>query len=399
MIIPDRKWSVNLTKEALLKEIDEEIQKEYQILNKFSSEKFSIILIIFGFFTILVTILPFISSKICTSQAIFFYLIAFAFLITYWTYWEKIKNSFFKKDNKQPDKVSNLFKSLEIFSANERIQFKHLLIADWQFAKKGEPHFKAFSLLLWTIIVVAFANIQGWISIPHLNDSIFWGVTITQVLIVYSLIIIISIFNPNVMTIFWEKLFYFLKMLNEKPNTRLWIISRGIYFIVIGGVFIGFWTILFNIFPIVFLVWFVLPNAPVLLENFVNNLVILLLLVITLNFLIEFLASIFGINLVECVKNEKIWWLEKIKLVLCSEEGARKNDNRLIEGCYKKFDYSDLYVPIPIQRFFTFQKYVLFPIWVLKPTIDVESCDEMDFAIMRERFNSQKDLIYQQKPL
>jgi len=92
MIQSNRTWSVNNSKESLLEEIDTEIQKEYQILNKFSSEKFSIILVIFGFLTIFVSIWPFISSIINETQLVLFYLISANLLILFWSYWEIIKN-------------------------------------------------------------------------------------------------------------------------------------------------------------------------------------------------------------------------------------------------------------------------------------------------------------------
>ena len=81
MIQPNRTWSINLTKESLLKEIDDEIQKEYQILNKFSSEKFSIILVVFGVLTILVMIWSYIASFVGQFNFLLFYFIASDLLI------------------------------------------------------------------------------------------------------------------------------------------------------------------------------------------------------------------------------------------------------------------------------------------------------------------------------
>jgi hypothetical protein len=91
MIQPNRTWSINLTKESLLKEIDDEIQKEYQILNKFRSEKFSLILVIFGVLTIIVTIWPFFSQFINKTHLILFYIISTTLLFLFWSYWEYIK--------------------------------------------------------------------------------------------------------------------------------------------------------------------------------------------------------------------------------------------------------------------------------------------------------------------
>jgi len=116
-----------------------------------------------------------------------------------------------------------------------------------------------------------------------------------------------------------------------------------------------------------------------------------------LNYLVEFLALVFGINLVENIKNEKIWWLEQLKIEIGSNNGSREKEN--VEDYYKKFDLSDLYTPIPIQRFITFQKYVLYPRWVVRPSLDVESCEEIDFKILRERFKAQRNLLYYQRPL
>jgi hypothetical protein len=112
---------------------------------------------------------------------------------------------------------------------------------------------------------------------------------------------------------------------------------------------------------------------------------------------VEFLAVPYGINLVENIKNEKIWWLEMIKLdiyAISVEPGISKDQ---LEYFYKKFDCSDIYIPIPIQRFFMFQKYVLYPKWIWKPTIDIDMCDDSDFKILKERFEFHKNLIYRNK--
>src|SRR5208337_3767466 len=96
MIQPNRIWSINLTKESLLKEIDEEIQKEYQILNKFSSEKFSNILVIFGFLTIIASLWTLISPTLKNIQMGLFFVISADLLILYWNYAEFIKNLIYK---------------------------------------------------------------------------------------------------------------------------------------------------------------------------------------------------------------------------------------------------------------------------------------------------------------
>jgi uncharacterized membrane protein SpoIIM required for sporulation len=174
MILCDRTWNANLTKENLLKEIDDEIQKEYPILNKFSSEKFSVLLIIFGVITIFITIWPSVSSFISTSQLLVFYIISVNLLILYWSYSEKIiklmKKIFQKKiviPENQENQNSNSPNFFELFDINERDQFKVLLNVDWEIAKKGEPYFKAFLFFYSVLIVICYANIQNWITIPY----------------------------------------------------------------------------------------------------------------------------------------------------------------------------------------------------------------------------------------
>jgi len=402
MILPNRGWSINYTKENLLKEIDDEIQKEYQILNKFSSEKFSIILIVFGVLTIFLMIWPIIAPNFCYFPFLLFYLIAANILILFWNYAESVKK-ILKKIFKIPDEQSlqmtinsTEISIFHIFNANEREQLQILLNTDWQIAKKGEPHFRAFSLFLISLVGISYANIQGWIRIPHFNDSIFMGVTYSIGVIIYSSIIIFAILNPNIMTSFWELLFDLFKKINESNKSRQWILSRGIFLILLGVLFIVFWNFFFYIFPVILLLGFIGQNIPILLQNFVNNFIILCLLIIILNILIEFIALIFGINLVETIKNEKIWWLEKIKLDILSE--IPSNESIQLEQFYKKFEFSDLYIPIPIQHILTFQKYVLFPRWIVKNGIDIQNCSDMDFTILKERFNSQKNLIYNTKP-
>ena len=139
----------------------------------------------------------------------------------------------------------------------------------------------------------------------------------------------------------------------------------------------------------------VFPNIPLFSANLVGNAVGLVILTMVLYLLVEFLALLFGINLVESIKNEKIWWLETLKIDLNSISDIVDGKKQL-EIFYKKFDCSDLYIPVPIQRFFTFQKYVFFPKWIMKPAIDIETCDDDDFEILKERFNFQRNLIYRQ---
>jgi hypothetical protein len=91
MIQSNRTWNVNLTKESLLREIDLEIQKEYQILNKFSSEKFSIILVLFGILTLIVAIWPLISHLFDKSKIVLLYIISANLMLLFWVYWGYIR--------------------------------------------------------------------------------------------------------------------------------------------------------------------------------------------------------------------------------------------------------------------------------------------------------------------
>ncbi|MGA2919124.1 hypothetical protein [Methanoregula sp.] len=396
MIQSNRTWSVNYSKESLLEEIDDEIQKEYQILNKFSSEKFSIILVIFGFLTIFVSIWTFISSFINETQLVLFYLISANLLILFWSYWEIIKNILFAilkipiRPNIIGPKISINF--LSIFDASEREQFKFLLKTDWVFAKKGEPHSWAFFIFLSTLIGISYANLQGWINIPHLNDSIIFGISVSSVLIIFSIITIFANYYLNSKGILWESLFEVSKIIKDQAITKFKKIIFAILFMILG-VLLLMWTFFFYIFPILLLSIFVLPNLPLLSNSLLNNLVMLLFFTLILNCLVEFLAVPYGINLVENIKNEKIWWLERIKLDI--NAFLPENDsNTQLTVFYKKFDCSDIYVPVPIQRFFIFQKFVLISKWIMKPVIDIDKCDDSDFKIFKERFNFHKNLIY-----
>jgi len=261
MINPHRDWNINLTKETLLKEIDDEIQKEYLEINKFSSEKFSILLVIFGVLTIIVMIWP---SNFPWSVGLSLYLLASSVLFAVWTYGEGVKNWL-----KRLLRISNVDQGadieikqpnlLKIFNLNERDQLKLLLNTDWQFVKKGEPHFRAFAIFLCTIVLICYANIQRWICVPHLSDYFIFGITIGHLLIGYSLIIIVSMYNPDINTRFWEILFDFLKLIDEKKLSYDWIISNGIAFIILGVFLILFWGIFFKILPIVLLFGLFIP--------------------------------------------------------------------------------------------------------------------------------------------
>ena len=151
------------------------------------------------------------------------------------------------------------------------------------------------------------------------------------------------------------------------------------------------------IFPLFLLYFFAGPNLLSLTNNFLNNFIILILFMIILNTLVEFLAVAFGINIIENIKNEKIWWLEKLRLEIHDTSLNPDNNEPSLVYFYKKFDCADIFVPIPIQRFFIFQKYVVFPKWIFKPTIDLDTCEESDFQIFKERFEFHKNLVYRNK--
>jgi uncharacterized protein with PQ loop repeat len=274
------------------------------------------------------------------------------------------------------------------------MQLRILLQYDWQFAKKGEPHFRAFEFFLISLILISYSNIKGWIDIPHLNDQMLFGIPVSWGIILYSSIIIISTLNPNIMTLFWESIFIFSdkSVKYSEKNTKLLLL--GFLMVIIGFFLFLFWTILFNIFPLILAYYFVLPNIQFLLVSFPTNLLILILFLFILNYLVEFIALIFGVNLVENVLNEKIWWLEKIKMDLSNIN----NDTHSLKTLYKKLEFSDLYTPIPINRYLIFQKYVFFPNWILKEWIDIENCDDLDFMILKERFQSQKMALYEKRP-
>ena len=408
MIQPNRTWSVSLTKESLLKEIDDEIQKEYQILNKFSSEKFSIILVIFGVLTLIVAIWPSISPFIDKTQMVLFYIISANLLIIYWSYWEIIKSIIlarFKKLNPkktvEPKISMNIFQMLITqisgLDVSERDKFKFFLMADWIYAKKGEPHSWAFLIFLSTLIGISYANIQGWIEVPHLNDQMIFGLTFSMGLIIFSFIMIFANYYLNIRGFFWENLLDAFEIIKDRSNSGRKMLFIGIFTVIIGFLSMIIWTFFSNIFPILLLWFCVVPNLALIFNDLLNNLVILFFFMVFLNLLVEFLAVFFGINLVENVKNEKIWWLETIREDINSFSLEHGEHEIQLELFYKKFDCSDIYIPVPIQRFFIFQKYVFLPKWLMKPTIDIDTCDNSDFKILKERFDSHKNLIYRNK--
>lgn len=396
MIQPNRPWSVNLSKESLLKEIEDEIQKEYQILNKFSSEKFSLILVIFGILSIFVTIWPFISPYIDKSHFILLYIISANLLFLFWSYWEYVKTilGFSHTQGIILPKIShNVFQLLE---SNERDQLKFFLSIDWVYAKKGEPHSWAFFLFLLTLIGISYTNFQSWINVPHLNDPII-GVPFSICLIIFSTFTIIANYYLNIKGILWDVFLSSLNNLKNKTRSKLKILFLAVLSIALGMLLLA-WVFFFYIFPFLMLVFFVAPNIPILTNNLISNLLALLIFTFVLNGLVEFIAVPYGINLVENIKNEKIWWLETIKAEIQSFPTDPNNERDMLKQFYKKFDCSDIYIPIPIQRFFVFQKYVFLPKWIFKPIFDIDTCSETDFQIFKERFNFHKNLIYRNIP-
>jgi hypothetical protein len=96
MVLRNRSWSINNSKDSLLKEIDNEISKEYQIITKYSSEKFSIVGLIIGFLAAIVALYNNWIFSLPHSDFMLFYTIAACLVLFYWTYAERASN-FFKK--------------------------------------------------------------------------------------------------------------------------------------------------------------------------------------------------------------------------------------------------------------------------------------------------------------
>jgi hypothetical protein len=291
-----------------------------------------------------------------------------------------------------PKNYFNPIQLLQIFDTNEREQFKILLNTDWIYAKKGEPHSWAFFGFYLTLVVLSYAQIQNWINVPHMSDSIIFGGTVAVALLFFSLINVFLNYELNIKGVIWERLIGFYEFFNQKTKTKLIKLFMGIIFII-SGLSIFIWPFISLVFPLLLLWFFVFPNLPSLLNDLLNNLVGLILITFFLNYLVEFMAVPYGINLVENIKNEKIWWLEKIKLDI-NEFSPGVNTDEKLKMFYKKFDCSDIYIPIPIQRFFMFQKYVLYPKWVGKPDNDLDNCADSDFKILKERMDFHKNLIY-----
>jgi len=398
MIQPNRPWSVNLSKESLLKEIDDEIQKEYQILNKFSSEKFSLILTIFSVIAIIASIWPSITQFIDKNQLILFYLISTSLLFLFWGYWEYVKKLLKIPEAQGKIKPKLSLNFIQVLNANERDRLKYFLTADWVYSKKGEPHSWAFFIFLSTLVILSYANFQNWINIPHLNDTLILGIPLSFCLIIFSVITIIANYYLNTRGILWDVLLDLMNNLKNVENkSKLKMLFLAILLIIIGILMIA-WTFFFYIFPIVLLAFFVFPNFPYLMSNFLTNIALLFIFTYLLNISVEFIAVPYGINLVENIKNEKIWWLETLKLEIHSTSSDFNNNRELLEKYYKKFDISDIYIPVPIQRFLIFQKYVFLPKWIVRPTIDIGTCPDSDIKILQERFTFHKNLIYRNIP-
>lgn len=76
--------------------------------------------------------------------------------------------------------------------------------------------------------------------------------------------------------------------------------------------------------------------------------------------LFKMLEILFSIHLIERIKNDRIAWLKRLKINL---QDVPENDPQAVEGAWKRYDLSELYLPMPYTALLAFTRYEIIPIF------------------------------------
>jgi len=405
---------------GLIQIIRSDISSEYQILNKFSTEKFSVILLLIGLFGIFVTIWPVLSKYVNLGSLLYYWFIGNFVLLIIWIfsiiasvrhflknkqknnltceYFKNYLNGFFQEFkeliiNDINNSENNNSKNFE--SLFHRYTNQLYILVDY-ISRNTETRMKPVIISFIFLFLICIIHLKNYFYVSVLSFENFLPLThtslVTPVLIYAFIFIILGIFW-NLAVKIAQKYFGFigscisfmiLKYGNYKQkvskNKNLWKgnLYRIFYLfelalsLLIG---LGVFTILFLVLAIITVFIFVFPfvvlistfyfnlisYTPNFIENFIISIIIMYLF-------FKVLEILFSIHLVEQIKNDKITWLKWLNVDIKNDE-----DFRVL---LQKYQFSDVYMPISYTSLWAFTRYELLPISLY---------DDPEF--LRERLN------------
>ncbi len=401
--------------DELFDAIETEIRAEYQVLNKFSTEKFSIILIILGFLGIAVSAWPTIKAHINLSEFFFLWTISICIFLLIWAFslfhaaWK-----FLNSENPKSVSVEVIKRKLTEFRSvislllkpnenEEHGQSKEDLEEEMRSYFAEMKSFVLFSIdfvakntemkIRPILIFFLFLIISSWVHIEHYFEVSILGleqsIPLTNIPLVWALLLYAILFC---LIGFWWKgllaiLSWWMKFLTKgielstagitgwrSSSTmknifgdflyKLKKVSVGVVRVLLGMLLIGIWLLsLFLVITFILAFPIYLPIALIGdygVSEFTRLIGRLIIVFLVSLFLFKILEILFSIHLIERIKNDRIAWLKRLKINL---RDTAEDDHQAIEGAWKSFNLSELYLPMPHTTLLAFTRYEITPVF------------------------------------
>jgi hypothetical protein len=379
-------------KQQLISQIDDEVQREYEILNKFTTEKFSIILLILGFVGLLITSWDFLHPKVEFNEFFGLWIIATFVLLYFWIYsiiqtlmsvirgnpQPTLTIEFLKKKYHELINISKLTEMAKEAEQNTEIQEKEIeqfshkilnyLVVNFDYvARNTETRIRPIALFfvaLLFILLIRFENYFG-IALPQLQQpTLFFSLPLFLFLILYAaLFCVIGFWWRGILIagrIVWAPFAYGMTLFSKSflkiaQNPGVFLLGSFILsFYIIGFILITLFLILFPIYADILLIL----TCPAEKLSDVGAKFFLTLVIMYIFF--KLLEILFSIHLVEKIKNDKISWLKRIKFDLISQAGLTEE---ILLNAKERKSLADVYSPVPYTSMLAFTRYEIIPIY------------------------------------
>ncbi len=401
--------------------IETEIRAEYQVLNKFSTEKFSIILILLGFLGIVVSAWPTIKAHVDLSEFFFLWTISICISLFIWA-WSLFHatKELLNSENPKSVSVEIILRKLSEFgsvmfqnlksneneehgpSKEEREEImKELMVEMKSFtrfsidyvAKNTEMQMRPILIFALPLIISAGIHIERYfeVSIPGFEQSTpLVNFPLVWVLLAYAVLFFLIGFwwkgiSRIVLTIWSGWMFLLTKGFDlVGAGVTAWKHSRamknifgdllykikksgvGIVQALLGVLLVIIWFV--SLLSLLFILFFSLAfpiYLPVALiedygiAEFTHLIGRLFIVLFASYFLFRILEILFSIHLIERIKNDRIAWLKRLKIEL---RDTPEEDQQMIERAQEKISLSELYLPMPYTTLFAFTRYEIIPV-------------------------------------
>jgi hypothetical protein len=141
-------------------------------------------------------------------------------------------------------------------------------------------------------------------------------------------------------------------------------VSVGVVRVLLGMLLIGKWLLsLFLVITFILAFPIYLPIALIGdygVSEFTRLIGRLIIVFLVSLFLFKILEILFSIHLIERIKNDRIAWLKRLKINL---RDTAEDDHQAIEGAWKSFNLSELYLPMPHTTLLAFTRYEITPVF------------------------------------